>query len=324
MTTGSRFDRQLPAILEDLYLGPSPDYRDEVLAAATRSRQRPAWAFPGRWLPMADIASPSRVRATGSVANRRGGPAHRRAPDRGDRDLCRHPSDATPTAVRRRRGNGLIAYAVARRHLRRRIRVSGSVTADRHGAASSTRNPVFAPDGTHLAFRRPVEGQRSAGRGHRRRQARWIGAARRDGDAHRGRPEAARVVAGFELDPGDRAERRRGLAVRCLRQAPVQTILTDRLRLLRPFRPPDGTALFDRQCPRRQAFRHRVRSGDRTRDRARGGPRGDDRRRTLVARRLAGRLQRDADGRTRRRRGCSSSARTAAGLGSSPQHPASG
>ena len=34
MTTEARFERQLPAILEDLYLGPSPDYRDEVLAAA--------------------------------------------------------------------------------------------------------------------------------------------------------------------------------------------------------------------------------------------------------------------------------------------------
>ena len=57
MTTSSRFERQLPDILEDLYLGPTPDYRDEVLATATRSRQRPAWAIPGRWIPMADIAS---------------------------------------------------------------------------------------------------------------------------------------------------------------------------------------------------------------------------------------------------------------------------
>jgi Tol biopolymer transport system component len=56
MTAESRFDRQLPAILEDLYVGPSPDYRDEVLAAATRTGQRPAWAFPGRWIPMADFA----------------------------------------------------------------------------------------------------------------------------------------------------------------------------------------------------------------------------------------------------------------------------
>jgi Tol biopolymer transport system component len=43
-------------MLEDLYVGPSPDYRDDVLAAATVKRQRPAWTFPGRWLPMADIA----------------------------------------------------------------------------------------------------------------------------------------------------------------------------------------------------------------------------------------------------------------------------
>jgi Tol biopolymer transport system component len=57
MTTEARFERQLPAVLEELYLGPSPDYRDEVLAAATARRQRPAWTFPGRWLPMADIAT---------------------------------------------------------------------------------------------------------------------------------------------------------------------------------------------------------------------------------------------------------------------------
>ena len=56
MTTEARFERQLPAVLEDLYLGPTPTYRDEVLATAVRSRQRPSWTFPGRWLPMADIA----------------------------------------------------------------------------------------------------------------------------------------------------------------------------------------------------------------------------------------------------------------------------
>lgn len=52
MTNELRFERQLPAILEDLYLGSSPDYRNDVLAAATAQRQRPAWTFPGRWLPM--------------------------------------------------------------------------------------------------------------------------------------------------------------------------------------------------------------------------------------------------------------------------------
>ena len=57
MTADSRFERNLPEILEDLYLGPTPDYRNEALAAAARTRQRPSWTFPGRWLPMADIAS---------------------------------------------------------------------------------------------------------------------------------------------------------------------------------------------------------------------------------------------------------------------------
>jgi len=57
MTTESRMERRLPEILEELYLGRTPDYRDEVLAAAVRSRQRPWWTFPGRWIPVADIAS---------------------------------------------------------------------------------------------------------------------------------------------------------------------------------------------------------------------------------------------------------------------------
>jgi hypothetical protein len=57
MTAETRFGRDLPAILEDLYLGRTPDYRDEVFAAAVRTRQRPWWTFPGRWLPVVDIAS---------------------------------------------------------------------------------------------------------------------------------------------------------------------------------------------------------------------------------------------------------------------------
>jgi TolB protein len=56
MTTQPRSDRHLPEILDGLYLGSTPAYRDDVLATATRSRQRPAWTFPGRWFPMVDIA----------------------------------------------------------------------------------------------------------------------------------------------------------------------------------------------------------------------------------------------------------------------------
>ena len=57
MTADIRPDGRLPEILEELYLGRVPDYRDEVVAGAVRHRQRPAWTFPGRWIPMADIAS---------------------------------------------------------------------------------------------------------------------------------------------------------------------------------------------------------------------------------------------------------------------------
>ncbi|MFL5683933.1 MAG: TolB family protein [Chloroflexota bacterium] len=56
MTTDQRFERDLPALLEDLYLGVTPHYRDEVMAVAVRNSQRPSWTFPGRWLPMFDVA----------------------------------------------------------------------------------------------------------------------------------------------------------------------------------------------------------------------------------------------------------------------------
>jgi len=56
MTAEQRSERHLTPILEELYLGPAPTYRDEVMATAVRSRQRSSWAFPGRWLPMVEIA----------------------------------------------------------------------------------------------------------------------------------------------------------------------------------------------------------------------------------------------------------------------------
>ena len=55
MSTDRRFERDLPESLRDLYLGPSPDYRYDVLARTSRMRQRPAWMFPERWLPMAVV-----------------------------------------------------------------------------------------------------------------------------------------------------------------------------------------------------------------------------------------------------------------------------
>ncbi len=52
MTSPRRIEVDLPAILADLYLGGTPDYRDDLVQQVARVRQRPAWTFPERWLPM--------------------------------------------------------------------------------------------------------------------------------------------------------------------------------------------------------------------------------------------------------------------------------
>jgi Tol biopolymer transport system component len=56
MTTDRRLAQGLPDILGDLATGPYPDYIDDILASSARVRQRPAWTFPERWLPMVDVA----------------------------------------------------------------------------------------------------------------------------------------------------------------------------------------------------------------------------------------------------------------------------
>ncbi len=52
MTSPRRFEQDLPALLADLYLAGTPDYRDDLVQQIARVRQRPAWTFPERWLPM--------------------------------------------------------------------------------------------------------------------------------------------------------------------------------------------------------------------------------------------------------------------------------
>lgn len=52
MTSEYRLERDLPGILGDLATGPYPDYIDDVLVTTAQRRQRPAWTFPERWLPM--------------------------------------------------------------------------------------------------------------------------------------------------------------------------------------------------------------------------------------------------------------------------------
>ncbi len=55
MTSDDRFDRRFRSGVADLAAPHFPDYFDDVLAATRRTRQRPTWTFPGRWIPMVDI-----------------------------------------------------------------------------------------------------------------------------------------------------------------------------------------------------------------------------------------------------------------------------
>ncbi|HEX6867349.1 MAG TPA: hypothetical protein VF119_01025, partial [Candidatus Limnocylindrales bacterium] len=63
MTTPRRFEHDLPALLEDLYLTGTPDDRNDLVRQLAATRQRPAWTFPERWISM-DIAT-TRVPAAG-------------------------------------------------------------------------------------------------------------------------------------------------------------------------------------------------------------------------------------------------------------------
>ncbi len=58
MTAFDRIERRLPELLDELAPASLPDYFDDMLQAAARSRQRPAWSAPERWLPMGVIARP--------------------------------------------------------------------------------------------------------------------------------------------------------------------------------------------------------------------------------------------------------------------------
>ena len=57
MTAMDRFERDLPAGLESLAAPRTPDYLNDILGLTAATSQRPAWTFPERWFPMADIAS---------------------------------------------------------------------------------------------------------------------------------------------------------------------------------------------------------------------------------------------------------------------------
>jgi Tol biopolymer transport system component len=57
MTTFDRFQDDLPVTLIELADERMPDYVDNLLGRTAASSQRPAWTFPGRWIPMVDLVA---------------------------------------------------------------------------------------------------------------------------------------------------------------------------------------------------------------------------------------------------------------------------
>jgi Tol biopolymer transport system component len=55
MTRFDRIERRMPALFDELAVGPPTDYLDEILSVTAATSQRPAWTFLQRWLPMSDL-----------------------------------------------------------------------------------------------------------------------------------------------------------------------------------------------------------------------------------------------------------------------------
>jgi dipeptidyl aminopeptidase/acylaminoacyl peptidase len=62
MTTFERFERDIPELMTDLAPARVPDYFDSMLRETARHRQRPAWSYLERWLPMGVLARTAPVR----------------------------------------------------------------------------------------------------------------------------------------------------------------------------------------------------------------------------------------------------------------------
>ena len=52
MTEQTRFDRVLPGLFDELAAARTPAYLEAAIERASSRNQRPAWTYPGRWLPM--------------------------------------------------------------------------------------------------------------------------------------------------------------------------------------------------------------------------------------------------------------------------------
>jgi Tol biopolymer transport system component len=149
MTANDRFQDALPMTLIELADERMPDYVDDLIGQIAASRQRPAWTFPERWIPMADLVAertfvprfPWRALAVAALLLALIAGALWFAGS-----TRRLPAPFGPAS------NGLIAYA-SRGDIFTIDRASG-VTRVAVGGPATDSDPIFSPDGQRLAFLR--------------------------------------------------------------------------------------------------------------------------------------------------------------------------
>ena len=105
-----RFEKDLPGLLAELAPRAKPDYRDDIVRQTARTRQRPAWMFPERWIPMSVTHDPCLRGPTDPVGGSWGSSPSSSSPlspvsrwSRARSDAFRHRSASPPTASSRTR-----------------------------------------------------------------------------------------------------------------------------------------------------------------------------------------------------------------------------
>jgi WD40 repeat protein len=168
MTTDRHLERDLPAILGEIAMGTYPDYIDDVLVTTAQRRQRPAWTFPERWIPVELVTSRAPVtrlprRQIGVLAILAVLLAAMLAAYVGSRPQ-RLPPPFGVTA------NGLVAYVQGGD-----IYTADPVTGQGRAVVTGPETdllPIWSLDGTRVVFERKVAGEAGPG---------WLFVANQDG-----------------------------------------------------------------------------------------------------------------------------------------------
>ena len=148
MSANDRFERRLPVILDSLAPTRAPEYFDDILGQVDRTRQRPGWTFPERWLPVSALTN--RLAVTPRIPMRAAiavmllivGLVVGALLLAGSRP--RVPAPFGPAA------NGQIMFIDETGAIRSGNPVDG--TSSIIVAGSGNRMPIMSPDGTRLAY----------------------------------------------------------------------------------------------------------------------------------------------------------------------------